>query len=715
MRSPMTVINFRSASSPSDPYENGAQIGRWAVYPQYNQVCADGEVLQLEPKLIELLMVFARRAGETLGRDELMSLVWDGVIVSDGTITNAVAVLRRTLKDDARSPKFIVTVPKRGYRLIAPVSPLKNAPSPTDQVSYFSDTGSDNTPTERGTALPVRIWIGVFGAITLLIGGLQLSRSKPGPLASTQHTLIQRLTSADGREITPTINTDGQLVIFSYQGNSEEDFDLYKLNRDEGIVRLLLEAKDGHEVYPSISPNGESLAFAQLKPNACHVFVTSLQSPAAEEPVFSCATGAPQISWLTEEKLLYFAAGDAPLDFDLVSHDLRSGRRTTIQNGGGKRTPFGFSIDPQGSRVAVLSTLNWTQTEVLLISDIEQPTSVELLATFDGLVTDAFFDSDALWLRTSPGGRHYSRLDLIKNSVTDRLETLDNLNHGVASEDALLFSQVRLDADIKAVGILGDERRDTIIASSGADWHPTTSPDGAHTAFLSDRSGQTEIWVVSGEAPPRQISSFKGGLEVLRFEWSPKSNGFIFADTSGRLWVLPLDRSGRQERTPSGHVVKNPNYGHNQNEIYFSSNASGDWEIWRLDITNNSVFQITTNGGLFARASTDGQSLLYTKYRQDGIWVQQLEGSSPEERLIDELAATNLQQWHIRGDHLYYSRYDGGTYPVFRWNLRSGGEEEVLASTTPYIFSFDVSHDEETIYHSFVEYHGSDLVLVTRP
>jgi TolB-like protein/DNA-binding winged helix-turn-helix (wHTH) protein/Tfp pilus assembly protein PilF len=71
----------------------------------------------------EVLVHLAQRAGQVVSRDELLSAVWPGVVVGDDALTQAVIKLRKALGDDARRPEYIETLAKRGYRLIAPVSP----------------------------------------------------------------------------------------------------------------------------------------------------------------------------------------------------------------------------------------------------------------------------------------------------------------------------------------------------------------------------------------------------------------------------------------------------------------------------------------------------------------------------------------------------------------------------------------------------------------
>jgi len=97
-------------------------IGEWWADATTNEIGRGAETARLEPKAMEVLMALARRPGEAVTREALMSSVWPGVIVGDEALTQCIIKLRRALGDDPRSPRYIETISKRGYRLIAPVA-----------------------------------------------------------------------------------------------------------------------------------------------------------------------------------------------------------------------------------------------------------------------------------------------------------------------------------------------------------------------------------------------------------------------------------------------------------------------------------------------------------------------------------------------------------------------------------------------------------------
>jgi DNA-binding winged helix-turn-helix (wHTH) protein len=97
------------------------RVGEWSVDRGLNQLSRAGEVVRLEPKVMDVLACLAAHAGEVVSRETLLATVWPGVIVGDDALTQSIIKLRKALADDPRQPGYIQTIPKRGYRLLAEV------------------------------------------------------------------------------------------------------------------------------------------------------------------------------------------------------------------------------------------------------------------------------------------------------------------------------------------------------------------------------------------------------------------------------------------------------------------------------------------------------------------------------------------------------------------------------------------------------------------
>jgi DNA-binding winged helix-turn-helix (wHTH) protein len=118
------------------------RLAQWLVQPSLDQLASDGAVVRIRPQLMDLLVCLAAGAGRTVTRKEIAAAIWPGQFASDSGLARCVAELRQALGDSARQPRIIETIPKRGYRLIAPVSPAaREVPAPAPpRLSPFDRT-----------------------------------------------------------------------------------------------------------------------------------------------------------------------------------------------------------------------------------------------------------------------------------------------------------------------------------------------------------------------------------------------------------------------------------------------------------------------------------------------------------------------------------------------------------------------------------------------
>ena len=96
-------------------------VGDWRVHPADDQIIRGDDTVRLEPKMMDVLVYLAKYS-QVVSRRDLERDVWRGALVGDDAVTNTIVKLRRALGDTARNSSYIATVPKRGYRLVAPVT-----------------------------------------------------------------------------------------------------------------------------------------------------------------------------------------------------------------------------------------------------------------------------------------------------------------------------------------------------------------------------------------------------------------------------------------------------------------------------------------------------------------------------------------------------------------------------------------------------------------
>jgi len=97
------------------------QVGEWLVHPDLNQIEKGGISRQIEPKVMDVLCFFAGHAGEVLTRERILHAVSPNTYVGYEALARSISELRRAIGDDAHSPLYIETIPRRGYRMIAEV------------------------------------------------------------------------------------------------------------------------------------------------------------------------------------------------------------------------------------------------------------------------------------------------------------------------------------------------------------------------------------------------------------------------------------------------------------------------------------------------------------------------------------------------------------------------------------------------------------------
>ena len=110
------------------------RVGSWVVTPSLNSISSRGRTVRLEPKVMEVLVCLAQHPGDTVSKDQLFQAVWPRTVVTEDVLKRCIAELRRAFDDDAREPRVIETISKRGYRLVAPVTACSATPAPAERV-----------------------------------------------------------------------------------------------------------------------------------------------------------------------------------------------------------------------------------------------------------------------------------------------------------------------------------------------------------------------------------------------------------------------------------------------------------------------------------------------------------------------------------------------------------------------------------------------------
>jgi DNA-binding winged helix-turn-helix (wHTH) protein/tetratricopeptide (TPR) repeat protein len=157
-------------------------LAGWLVQPTLGRISRAGRSVHLRPKLMDVLVTLARHAGSVVSKDALLQAVWPDQFLEESALTRAVADLRQALGDEAHEPRVIETIPKRGYRLMVPVS-WADAGSAQQVAPQRPVSQRPQEVAEAAEPEPLPVLVGRERELTALAAWLEAARAGAGRVA----------------------------------------------------------------------------------------------------------------------------------------------------------------------------------------------------------------------------------------------------------------------------------------------------------------------------------------------------------------------------------------------------------------------------------------------------------------------------------------------------------------------------------------------------
>jgi len=172
------------------------RIGDWLVQPALCRLTSNGRTVHVRPKVMDLLAYLARHQGEVVAKDRLLDEVWGSEAISESALTRTVTELRQALGDNVEQPRMLETIPKRGYRLIAPVTlsgVTAEAPAARTIPRRVPAIARVAAVTTAVVALGAILWYSDAGRVRRLLTG-----RPPLPFAARDYVLIASFENRTG-------------------------------------------------------------------------------------------------------------------------------------------------------------------------------------------------------------------------------------------------------------------------------------------------------------------------------------------------------------------------------------------------------------------------------------------------------------------------------------------------------------------------------------
>lgn len=737
-----------------DPANPIRRFGVFETNSVTGELTRNGLKQKLQDQPFRILAMLLDRPGELVTREELQTALWPEAEYGEFEqgLNTAVKKVRQALGDSADNPRFIETIPRKGYRFIAPVQ--TPPPLASSATVPLAEPEAEPQPAARrsfrfAAAAAALASIAAAAATGYLFWGSGSSARQPRPVAFATPVPV---TSLRGFERGPAFSPDGKQIAFTWNGEHQGNFEIYvKELGSEKLTRLTNDPS--HKFGPVWSPDGKQIAFARWK--GIYLIPASGSGPEVRVASAETARGMvfhPHIAWSPDGKWLAFPDLCAPGQETscLYLQSLETGERRVLTRPGpndlGDSSPV-FAED--GRTLAFLRRAAIARYELywMPLGREYAPGGPPVRLRFPGddkVNSLAWLPEQRRVVAAKPwlfGSSEGSGLWLVdpaapENARSTLIPGAQNTSSQVAVSAAtseIAYSWNQSDLNIWHVRLdparrIPDGKPQPLIDSTMDDIVPKFSPDGRRLVFISRRGGSDEVWV-SGADGSNPLQLTKMGYTGSP-SWSPDGSRIVFDSMQeGQYEVYTMLAAGGAVRRLTNNPASDgvASYSPDGQYIYFMSSRSGRTQVWRMRSDGSDPVQITQGGGYLAKASWDGKTLYYAKDRR--LWKVPANGG--EETQLPLPVTSSFLAFTVTRDSIYFipdpagpgsdtwvecfDLQTGKTHRVLNLDQTTSRHRFLLSPDTHTFFShagISVSPDGRTLSWAQADVSGSDIMTL---
>lgn len=695
------------------------RFGGFSFDRETNLLFEQGEIVNLSPKACELLAAFINEPNKVISKTELIDKVWPDTFVEESNLTHHIASLRKCFGPDN---DFIETIPKKGYRFRAPIVQREvDVVVVTEERTTLIEFEENESTTANQPKMAIAIGVVVA---TLILSVAFGAWSLLGRSLAVQTSDSEVILSVPGNINSYDISSDGKMIAFAWNKDKQNTSNIFVQMIGSGEP-LQLTSTD-NDISPTWSPDGKTLAFIRRSKGSSAVFYIAALGGGERKLCDLNSELAQNLTWSPDGKLL--AVVDSPdtstklRGISLI--DAENGQITVLT-----RPPtdsFGDFIpifSPDSSAVAFRRDDSVNSSIVTISTSGDNAQS---LLTETTTVQSIFWGRSGSQIIYSAKRGAMTELFTVSPNGSAAPTLIANLGTQVAfvAIDETRSSIYALNRT-KDVNIwqakLSEDRQSLIddsklIAGPRIDEYPAYSSDGRRIAFVSDRTGSEEMWIVNSDGSnERRLSDLKGPV-IATGEWSPNDTMLSFHSSVGPnmdIYYINTATGSTKQLTNGGKQFAR-NWSRDGKWVYYAKIDGEDTDLWKVSVeTGESILVIpSANAGL---ESHDGRSLYFVRFNQGGVWKMDMATGATEAILDDS---------HFRGasrsvftpakDGFYILDRERKPEPLYEYfDLATASITKILSSGSSTGFSVAISPDGSTWLNARTDYAANEILRIS--
>lgn len=634
---------------------------------------------RLTSKAVAVLIELVQHAGDTVTRDQLLDRVWAGRVTTPDVLTQAITDLRRAFADDERPPRYIETIPKVGYRLLATVAVLSSGDMPiiATEMQAANLENDAHRGVNRGSnpvqatvapqsKLPRTLIVVAAIAVVLSLGfvfsGVRSRSSADAGASPWQVTSMRAITSDPGAERRPHISPDGTRLAYVKTDAGAQFSRIHMRAMQPSAVSNLTAQSDEYEGAPTWSPDGTQIAFERLGRDTCHIFVAS-SAGGAEREVGACQSYATNyFDWTPDGKHLITANRNVGVAGDLTLEQL------DIVTGAKQPINYDHSVNDQDLEPRYSPDGKW----IAFRRGIAPFSNLCVMSASGGAVRQLTHVSTRIrgytWTRDGSalifasnlrGAYELFAIGIADGSVHPLGVRPAEYPDAARADQTIVYEIPRANSALAEVSVGGDGKPTLLAASTGSDGAPALSPEGNRIAFVSDRSGSQQLWLYDAVARTASPLTDYQDTVLLNPNWGLNGKQLLVTARHGdSASLVEIDLASHRQRViskPQEHILSG-NYGPEANSYLVMSGASSpsDSLVYLRNVgTPNETSTTLAAGVAHIELDQDARLVYYTKTAQRGLFRRDLDGGA-EQFVTPLITSILLDGWRVVGGKIWY-------------------------------------------------------------